>query len=149
MMNEAVKSIMTTNLITVAPSTPLDQVRQIFMSHKIHHLPVVNDDRLVGLITTYDIWKNEIAPADYPTTVASEVMMTNPVKINPATKVGTAAELFLNNLFHALPVVDQSDTLVGIVTSFDVLLYQFKKEYPKPILFKELYEKSDRYIAVA
>lgn len=148
-MNEAVKSIMTTNLLTVAPFTTLDRVRHIFMTNKIHHIPVIVDDVLVGLVTTYDLWKNEVAPADYATTLVSEVMMTNPVRITPSTKIGTAAELFLNNLFHALPVVDDEKKLVGIITSFDVLLYEFKKEYPKPILFKELYEKNSSYHAVA
>ena len=149
MMNEAVKSIMTTDLITVAPSTPLDVVRRIFMEHKIHHIPVTEDEKLVGLITTYDIWKNEIAPDSYAHTQAAQVMMTKPVVIGPHTKIGTAAELFLSNLFHALPIVDHNEKLAGIVTSFDVLLYEFKKEYPKPILFKELYEKHNRYPAVA
>jgi len=142
MMNEYIKTIMTTDLITIKPSTKLSAVRQIFMSHKIHHLPVMENGQLVGIVTTYDMWKNEIAPSDYASTEVSEVMTTSLAKVRPHDKVGTAAELFLDNRFHALPVVNEYNHLVGIVTSFDVLLYQFKKEYPNPILYKNLFDKN-------
>ncbi len=140
MMNEAIKTIMSTNLITVSPSTKLNEVRQIFMENNIHHIPVVRYKKLVGIITTYDLWKNEIAPDDYKKTPVSEVMHSKVAKLNAEDKIGTAAEIFLDNRFHALPVVQEDMTLIGIVTSFDVLLYEFKKEYPKPILFKHLFE---------
>jgi len=139
MMNEAVRPIMTTKLITVNPSSNLYTVRQIFLGNNIHHLPVTNDNmELVGLLTTYDLWKNEIAPAEYPEVLVADIMTTKLAKIGPEDKVGTAAEIFLDNRFHALPVVDEHNVLIGIVTSHDVLKYEFIKEYPKPILFKKL-----------
>lgn len=140
MMNEAVNTIMSTDLITVRPAQKLDEVRYLFLTHHIHHLPVVNDhSQLIGIITTYDLWKNEIAPVDYNKTEVVDIMTTSVARIGPYDKIGTAAEIFLDNRFHALPVVDENDALLGIVTSFDVLLYEFKKEYPKPILFKHLF----------
>jgi len=140
MMNEAVKSIMTTDLITVKPSQNLSSIRQIFMDNAIHHLPVVNDEgKLVGILTTYDLWKNEIAPRDYSKVLAMDVMTVKMAKISPYDKIGTAAEIFLDNRFHALPIVDQKGILLGIVTSHDVLKYEFLKEYPRPILFRELF----------
>ncbi len=139
-MNEAVKSIMTTNLITVSPTTDLSTVRQIFMKNKIHHLPVVNEmHQLVGLLTTYDLWKNKIAPDDYAKVLAMDIMTTRIAKINPWDKIGTAAEIFLDNRFHALPVVDEKNYLLGIVTSHDVLKYEYLKAYPKPLLYKGLF----------
>lgn len=141
MMNEAVSSIMTRNLITVTPEETLSEVRGLFMRHRIHHLPVVEGNNLVGILTTYDLWRNEIAPEDYKTTRVMEVMTRSVAKIGPKDKIGTAAEVFLDNRFHALPVVDESNQLVGIVTSFDILLYEFKKEYPKPILFQHLFDQ--------
>lgn len=141
MMNETVNTIMSTNLITVAPSNNLFEVRQIFMKNAIHHLPVLQNGRLVGILTTYDLWKNEISPQDYERTLVAEVMTTRIAKISPTDKIGTAAELFLDNRFHSLPIVDHNNNLVGIVTSHDVLKYEYLKEYPKPLLFKHLYSK--------
>ena len=138
-MNEPVQTIMTTDPITVSAHHNLHSVRQIFMTNKIHHLPVVDDaDKLIGLLTTYDLWKNEIAPADYTNVSVADVMSTRIAKISSNDKIGTAAEIFLDNRFHALPVVDKDDMLLGIVTSHDVLKYEYMKEYPRPLLFKEL-----------
>ena len=50
-------------------------------------------------------------------------------KVESTDKIGTAAEVFMEHLFHALPVVDDGK-LVGIVTSFDLLKYEYNKEYP-------------------
>ncbi len=140
-MNEAVHTIMTRDLTTVTPGVTLNKVRSIFMEHSIHHLPVVEGESLVGILTTYDLWKNEIASKDYGKTRVDEVMTTGVVRISPIDKIGTAAELFLDNRFHALPVVAEENRLLGIVTSFDILLYEFKKEYPRPILFDHLYDQ--------
>lgn len=143
-MNEAVNTIMTTNLITVKPTDNLLHVRQIFMQHAIHHLPVVSSGKLVGILTTYDLWKNEIAPQDYGKVMVMEVMTSRIAKISSSDKIGTAAEIFLDNRFHALPVVDDENHLLGIVTSHDVLRYEYLKAYPRPILFRNLGERKRR-----
>ena len=149
MMNESVKTIMSTDLITVTPQTKLSSVRQIFMSNKIHHLPVMDGDHLVGLLTTYDLWKNEIAPSEYSLTTVSSVMTKTVAKIRANDKIGTAAELFLDNRFHALPVVNNQNHLIGIVTSFDILCYEFKKAYPNPILYKNIFNKDTEKLSPA
>jgi len=123
MLNEPVHTIMTRNLITVKPEDFLSTVRQTFMNNSLHHLPVVEGEKIVGILTTYDLWKNEIAPENYSTAQVKEIMNTNIAKISPTDKIGTAAEVFLSNKFHALPVVDENNLLLG-----------------KPILFKDLYE---------
>lgn len=143
MMNEKVASIMIKDLITLAPDSSLAEVHQIFTTHKIHHIPVTEDGMLVGLITTSDLWKSNIPHEKYGNVQVSEVMSKKLVKIEPDDKVGTAAELFLDNRFHALPVVSEG-RLVGLVTTFDVLKYEFKKEYKEAILFKDVLEDKDK-----
>ena len=49
--------------------------------------------------------------------------------LTPSDKIGSAAELFLEHLFHAVPIVENGE-LVGIITSFDVMKYEFQKAYP-------------------
>ncbi len=141
MMNEHVQSIMTANPLTVSPKNKLSDVKAIFDKVRIHHVPVVNSQgELLGIVTTYDIWKLDLPFDKYDTVNVGDVMTTNLAKISPQDKIGTAAELFLDNRFHALPVVENGK-LVGIVTSFDVLRYEFIREYDKPILYKDIYEK--------
>jgi len=141
MMNEKIETIMVTKLITLSPDQKLGDAVEIFKSKRIHHLPVVENGKLVGLITTYDIWRASYQPFVNDDTLISDVMSKKIVKINPEDKVGTAAEIFLDNRFHALPVVNDENDLLGIVTSFDILRVQFKKEYPDNVLFKEEIDK--------
>lgn len=128
-MNEPLSSIMRTDLITVSPDDTLRDVRQIFMRSKIHHIPVVDGDTLVGLLTTYDLFKLGKSREEYAEIPVSDVMTRRLATLEPHEKVGAAAEIFLENLFHAIPIV-KDRRLVGIVTSFDVLKYSFTKAYP-------------------
>lgn len=129
MMNEAVSTVMSTDLITVGPEDTLAKVKEIFVGNRIHHIPVVTGDSIVGLITTWDLWKINKPFDSYEGIQVKDVMTTKLATLEPSSKIGTAAEVFLENLFHALPIVENGK-LVGIVTSFDVLQYEFRKEYP-------------------
>lgn len=139
-MNENVETIMIKDLITLGPESTVAHAVEIFKTKRIHHIPIVDEGRLVGLITTHDLWNKFVAPDMYENTKIKDIMSKKLVKIEPEDKVGTAAELFLDNRFHALPVV-KDGMLVGLVTTFDVLRYEFKREYPDPILYKDVLEK--------
>ena len=131
MMNETVQEIMVRDVICVSPTDTLQKVKELLINNRIHHVRVVeNDMKLVGIITTYDLFKLAVDHKDYPTTKVGNVMTKILATIEPIDKVGTAAEVFMEHLFHALPVVDNGK-LVGIVTSFDVLRYEYNREYPK------------------
>lgn len=141
MMNEKVETIMIKELITLGPESTVAHAVDIFKTKRIHHIPIVDEGKLVGLVTTHDLWNKYVAPNDYASTPIKDIMSKKLVKIEPDDKVGTAAELFLDNRFHALPVV-KDEMLVGLVTTFDVLRYEFKREYTsEPILFKDVLDK--------
>lgn len=129
MMNEPLSSIMTTEVITARPEDNLSVAIDIFKQNKVHHLPIVEGNTLVGIITTYDLFKFQDAKGNVESTLISDVMTTNLATLEPNDKIGSAAELFLENRFHAVPVVINRE-LKGIVTSFDIIKYNFRKEYP-------------------
>ena len=133
MMNERISSIMSTNLVTVSPDDKLSAVREILIKRRVHHIPVKEDDILVGLVTTYDLFVLDDKPADYSDRPVKDIMTTRLAYLEPHDKVGTAAEIFLEHLFQAVPIVNNrtEKKLVGIITMFDILQYQFRKEYPK------------------
>ena len=129
MMNEPLSSIMTKNVITAAPDDKLSVARDIFKRNRVHHLPIVHGTRLLGILTTYDIFKRIESRDDYEKLHIKDIMTTHVATLEPEDKIGSAAELFLENLFHAVPIVKDGE-LKGIVTSFDVIKYEFHKEYP-------------------
>lgn len=129
MMNEPLSSIMTKNVIVAGPDDKLSVARDIFKQNRVHHLPIVRGTELLGILTTYDMFKLVDLGTNYDKVIIKDVMTKHVATLEPEDKVGSAAELFLENLFHAVPIVKNNE-LKGIVTSFDIIKYTFNKEYP-------------------
>ncbi len=130
MMNDNLNTIMTKDVISVSPSDKLIKVREVFLENKLHHIPVAENGELVGIITTADLWKLDLCHRDYGDMIVGDLMTKKMATLSPSDKIGVAAELFLENRFHAVPIVENGK-LVGIVSSYDVMSYNFKKEYPR------------------
>ena len=130
----SIKDIMTTNIITVDPDDTLSVVRDKITNNLIHHIPVVKHNKVLGMISMNDLHKmehhfthfnNPEAQASnrqlFSTMLAKEIMSTPVVKVKQDQPVRIAVDLLLENLFHALPVVNDSEELVGIITTFDLI----------------------------
>lgn len=130
MMNEPISRIMTREVLTVKPGDNLNVVKDILFTKRIHHLPVVEGKKMVGIITSFDLVKLGKAHEDYAGITVESVMTRGVATLGPNEKIGAAAEVFLENLFHGLPIVNERGELVGIVTTHDILKYEFLREYP-------------------
>ncbi len=131
MMNEAISTIMSTQLITLTPEDTLGKAREILMSKRVHHLPVVEGKYLVGMITSWDLFKLGSSASEYQNIKVREVMTTKLATLEPYQHIGAAAEVLMEHLFHAIPIVNDNRELLGIVTSYDILRYCYNKEYPE------------------
>ncbi len=123
--------IMHTDLITVSPSTSLEDANILIKKKKIDHLLVVNDDgKLVGILSDRDVKQYWASPA---TTLSNHelnyllqqvlvemVMIKAVITISPNTTIERAALLMQENDINALPVMED-EKLVGIITSTDVM----------------------------
>jgi len=137
MMNKQVRHIMTTDPIVVGPNQSVEEVSDMMVNERIQQIPVVNEGKLVGMVTSYDLWKNTRQTNAVQGKKIEDVMTTNVLKITPIDKVGTAAELFADQRFKTLPVVNLRNELKGVVTAFDVIRQAFNEEYEQPILYKK------------
>jgi acetoin utilization protein AcuB len=121
---------MTPAPLTVAPSTPIPKVQDLMLYRRIRHLPVVEDGRLVGIITDRDVRTVQPSPA---TGLAEREMhyllerltvravMTRPVlTIAPHESLAEAVRLMLENRIGGLPVTE-GDRVLGILTEVDLL----------------------------
>jgi CBS domain-containing protein len=138
MLNDTtVSDIMSRHLITVSPNTTLDQVNAIFDRYEFHHLPVVDGEQLVGILSRHDLEKvshceglftqsKDVAYNNrlLKSLLAEEVMTRQVVTLMPSDSVGWAANLFTKNQFHALPVLEKGN-LVGLVTTYDLIEYAY------------------------
>lgn len=131
MMNEPLHTIMSAQVVTLSPGSTLGEAREIFMTKRIHHIPIVDGKKLVGLITSWDIFKLGLSAVAYQDMRVSEVMTTHLAALEPDQHIGAAAEVLMEHLFHAVPIVNDKWELLGIVTTYDVLRYEYLKEYPE------------------
>ncbi|MCB9324785.1 MAG: CBS domain-containing protein [Lewinellaceae bacterium] len=129
--NSPIKEIMTSELITARVEDSVNRIRQIFEANDFHHLPVVdNGSVLVGMISREDINKVvqllafDSKNAKHGPMRAKDIMSKSPLLLDPDDTIGLAADVFMTNKFHALPVVEDN-ALVGLVTTHDLLSYCF------------------------
>lgn len=126
-----VSTIMKTQLITVSESDSFEKIQDLFYTFGFHHLPVVQFKSLKGLISLSDISflidpKPEemggikAALIDTSGLRANNLMKTRLGKLEHTDRISVAIDIFLNNNFHCLPVVN-GEELVGLVTPNDIL----------------------------
>lgn len=127
----SVREIMSSDVIAVMPDDRLMKVEEIFDIYGIHHVPVVEDGVLLGIISYKDIF-NLMREAlfnrtkfDSSVIQARDMMTPEPITIDCDDSIGLAADIFLANQFHSLPVMDGGD-LVGILTNHDLIKYCFR-----------------------
>jgi CBS domain-containing protein len=134
-----VKDVMTTEVTTVTPETPLKDAARLLLECGVSGLPVVHGDAVVGVLSEADLIalergeapapkhrfrlmreREREAPSDGASTVG-EVMTSPAVTVKPVWTVAGAASLMLDRGINRLPVVDLANRLVGIVTRADVV----------------------------
>lgn len=132
-MTEAktVADIMTRRVIFLREEDNLSRIVEGMEHFGLRHLPVLDGDRLVGMITHRDMLK--ILSADHPReslhgagrmeedTFVASVMTRDPIAVGPETTIAEAARLLLKARFGCLPVVDANRNVIGIVTEHDFL----------------------------
>ncbi|HLU92504.1 MAG TPA: CBS domain-containing protein [Membranihabitans sp.] len=129
-MNNEISTIMTTKLVTLSPEDTVSDARNIFKSNNFHHIPICKDCILVGVVTTFDLLRLHKTHEDTDLIPLKEVMTTKLAVLNPTDKIGAASVVLLQNRFHSVPVVDEDRKLVGMLTTFDLLKYQYNEAYP-------------------
>jgi len=126
-----IATIMTRKMVTVMPSDRLTKVKEVFDSSRIHHIPVVKYTTLVGLISRVDFvqFMKGAAQGQYDQMIensrlqsftAEDIMTTKLASLESKDRINVAVEVFAENLFHAIPIIDDGE-LVGILTTFDLI----------------------------
>lgn len=130
-----VAQVMTRGPTSVQPDDPVRVAVERMRERKCRRLPVVEGDRVVGIITDRDLrratnsplvlrerWYDEFMLDHIPVRAC---MTPNPVTVAPATPMVEAAKLMRDHKFGGLPVVEDG-RLVGIVTETDLIDYLIK-----------------------
>ena len=112
-----VAELMTNHPLTVGPSDTLQLAHEKMEAGRFRQVPVVDEERLVGILTDRDTRQHIGQLAQ---TRVDAVMSTHPFSVHPSAPVEKAAHLLMTNKIGSLPVVEDG-RLVGIITATDML----------------------------
>ena len=124
-----VRDVYTQGAVVVSPRTSIAEARRTMEQHKIRRLPVVDGDRLVGIVTQMDLLR---ALPSIATTLSiweinylldkvrvEEIMTRDVLTVEPDTDLAAAAKLMIERKIGGLPVVD-GGKVVGVITESDI-----------------------------
>ena len=128
-----IASIMSKNVIKLNLSDDLTKAETLFKKHKIRHIPVVDGNVILGMLSYTDLLRISFVDAvddddeDVDTTVynlftVEQVMAKKLVTVSPETTIKETAQILSTREFHALPVCE-GNLLVGIVTTTYLIKY--------------------------
>lgn len=126
-----IKDIMTSPVRRVMLDTHLGEIKAVFDNTKFHHLLVVGDKKLVGVISDRDLLKH-LSPSIGTINetskdlailkqLAHQIMSRHPITLALDASITDAVNIFRDNKISCIPIVDADDFPVGIVTLRDIV----------------------------
>lgn len=127
---DPVRRLMTEAVLSIDVRESSGEVLRQFAGYPVHHMPVVDGGRVVGMISSADLMKLDaflprkgLSAIEYLNShVKLEALMQRPaVTVGGNESIARAAEIMATKGIHALPVVDDRGMLIGIVTTTDIM----------------------------
>lgn len=118
----SVGEIMTKNVVCLSPHETFAEAIGLMANRPFRHFLVVeDDDRLVGVVSDRDLLRILARTPSWQKTRVAEVMTRTTITVHPDTPLSTAIDEMLLHRINCLPVVDDKECVLGIVTSTDLL----------------------------
>jgi CBS domain-containing protein len=127
MKTRNITEVMTKNVVCISPDQILLDVKHIYEKKEFHHhIPVVENDKLVGMVSLVDFMYH-ISGAGlsdnhevYKTLKVKDIMSSNPFYVNTDATVKEVASVLKEGRFRAIPVLD-NNKVIGIVSTADII----------------------------
>ncbi|MEO5970753.1 MAG: CBS domain-containing protein [Bdellovibrionia bacterium] len=111
---------MSTRIHTIGKTLPIETARKQMTKHKIHHLPVLEAGKLVGIISDRDI-QHLVSFQPAKDLTVGDVMAPDPYIVSPNTHLAEVAEKMARHRFESAIVQENEGNLVGIFTCEDAM----------------------------
>ncbi len=126
-----VKDVMSCDITSVSSNERLVHARRVMQDKKVGRLPVIVDEKLVGMITSKDLiralidFKKKVPEkyqkAQIKDVYVDDIMSDKPLFVSPDTKIAEIADMMMDTGYNGFPVVVEDSKVVGIVTQTDIL----------------------------
>ena len=116
-----VKEYMTRNPIVLTSNEDVNNAFKLLLENGIRQAPVVDKGELVGIVTDRDLRMAMVKNLKMNNLTVGLIMTKHPVIITEDTKVTDASKLISIGKFNAIPVIEESGELIGIISTSDIL----------------------------
>ncbi|MGB1247256.1 MAG: HPP family protein [Chitinophagales bacterium] len=123
--NTSVAVIMTKKVIVADLKTKFSAALKLFLDYQIYHLPVVYDDKLLGIVSVKDALKafseraKDVEDNVDDVITLEDIMTHEPTTVDVSATLGDITEILSNAKFRSLPVVEEGK-IVGIISNKDL-----------------------------
>ncbi len=121
---------MSSPVVTIEPGANMPMAHRLMEKHNIHSLPVIQDSRLVGILTDRELKKASASDATsldvyelaylLQRIKISQIMIMDPITVHTNMTLAEAADIFLRQKVSILPVMSEENLLVGIISPSDL-----------------------------
>jgi CBS domain-containing protein len=118
--HQTVQEAMTANPTTVTPDTPAREAARIMKNEHTGIVPIVDGDRLVGVVTDRDLTLQIVAEGGNADTPVGQIASKELVTVDPQQSLEEAARLMAEHQVRRLPIVEEDGRLVGILAQKDL-----------------------------
>lgn len=136
MIHLRIRDIMTKEVVSVTPNTPLKDAEEMMRVRHIRHIPVVGENKiLLGILSERDILNHvsprktqsgmSFAPEDMEDIQLRQIMTINPATLKPDDEIIKAVEILAHKKYGCMPVVENGK-LEGMLSPIDILRVLFK-----------------------
>ena len=130
---DSITTVMTKDVVSVSPEQNILDVKHIYEKKKWHHhIPVLENEKLVGMVSLIDFMYNIVGAGInddheiYKKMKVKDIMTQKPFYLTTSAKIEDAAKIFSAQYYHAVPILE-NDKLVGIVSTADIINYYLNK----------------------
>lgn len=132
MKTNSITAVMTKNVVCVSPQQDLLDVKRIYEKKEFHHhIPVVENDKLVGMVSLLDFMYHISGAglsddyAVYKKLKVRDIMTPNPFYLTTDANIEEVATVLTEGNYHAVPILE-NDKIVGIVSTADIIKHLLK-----------------------
>lgn len=129
MKTHLITTLMTKNVVCVSPEQNLIDVKHIYEKKNFHHhIPVVENDKLVGMVSLIDFMYNILGAGInddnkiYKELTVKDIMTQKPFYLTTTSTIEDVAKILAKGKYHAVPILE-NDRLAGIVSTADIIKF--------------------------
>lgn len=125
-----IQNWMSSPVVTIEPGANMPMAHKLMEKYNIHSLPVIQDDKLVGILTDRELKKASASDATsldvyelaylLQRVKVAQIMISDPITIHTNMTLAEAADTFLHEKVFILPVMNEENQLVGIISPSDL-----------------------------